>query len=261
MNMRIKTYFCLYFAFIFPLVCYAQKPVTDAIVHEIITECVSKTGGFIVREEIKDNLDKEIHIALPKDYNHYDISRDLRFLMVEIENYYYPYKSWKVLDNGYLCNFNIAKDGSKRSLSFVYRPDNCSIVILDSPSNSTNLLIPTSFVDKLQNTIVWTAINLSEGFIREENQENISSVDTRYQVFIQLQADATPVSVVSELKPLLAMLETAYYLAQPWKQDDKGVLECKFFAELDNEKKNMVISFYYFPTSQLLIINFVTGSA
>ena len=29
------------------LVSSAQTPISDALVHEIITECVSKTGGFI----------------------------------------------------------------------------------------------------------------------------------------------------------------------------------------------------------------------
>ena len=35
------------------LVSSAQTPVSDALVHEIITECVSKTGGFIIKEETK----------------------------------------------------------------------------------------------------------------------------------------------------------------------------------------------------------------
>ncbi|MDE5849929.1 MAG: hypothetical protein K2H38_07290 [Muribaculaceae bacterium] len=259
--MKIKFFFFLLCVSLISWVSVAQTTVTDAMVHEIITECVSKTGGFIVREEIKDNLDKETHIALPKDYNHYVITKTLRSLMIEIENYYYPVKSWKVLDNGYLCSFHIAKDASKRSLLFVYRPDNGSLVILDSPNNSINISMPESFVDKLQNAVVWGAVNLLGGFIREETLENISPVDIQYRVFIQLQKDATSASVVSELKPVSIMLETAYYLAEAWKQDENAGLECEFFAQLENEKKNMMIYFYYLPKSQVLTINFVTGPA
>ena len=50
------------------LVSSAQTPVSDALVHEIITECVSKTGGFIIKEETKDNNDRETQIALPDNF-------------------------------------------------------------------------------------------------------------------------------------------------------------------------------------------------
>lgn len=258
--MNIKHFLLPLFS-LFCFVGFAQTKVTDAMVHEIITDCVSRTGGFIVKEDVSENQDKEIHIALPNDYSHYEITKALKPLMMAIENWYHPFKPWKVLDDGKMCSFNVAKDESKRSLTLVYRPENCSLVIHDSPSNSINIPTPESlsYSEYLQNTVVWGAINALDGFIREEEQENISPEDIQYRVRIQLQKDATLASVISGLKPVTAMLGAAYYLSQPWKQEDYGGVECKFFAELENEKKNMLIHFYYHPKPQVLTINFVTG--
>lgn len=256
----MKTKTILIFSFFLTcLVGRAQTPITDALVHEIITECVSKTGGFIIKEETKDNKDHETQIALPDKFSHYEISEALSPLMIEIENYYHALMPWKVLDNGYLCNFNLAKDGSNRTLSMVYLPDNHILYISDSPTNSPNLTVPSSFVEKLQGAIVWSSVNMLRGFIREQKVEDLSTVDKQYQVAVQLQDNATATSIIADLKPLSAMLETAYYLAVPWKQDENGVLECEYFAQLEKENKNMLIHFYFFPKPHVLLINFITS--
>ncbi|MDD6313720.1 MAG: hypothetical protein PUA78_01695 [Porphyromonadaceae bacterium] len=240
------------------LVSSAQTPISDALVHEIITECVSKTGGFIIKQETKDNNDRETQIALPNNFSHYEITKALSPLMIDIENYYHSLMPWKVLDNGYLCNFNLAKDGSNRTLSMVYLPDNHILYISDSPSNSPKLTLPTSFDEKLQGAVVWSSVNMLKGFIREQKVEDLSSVDKQYQVAIQLQDNATATSIITDLKPLTTMLETTYYLGEPWKQDENGVLECEYFVQLTNENKNMFIHFYFFPKPHVLLINFIT---
>lgn len=240
---------------------WAQKPVTDALVHEIITECVSKTGGFIIQDKIKEDKDHEVQIALPENINHYEISKLLKPLMVEIEEYYYSAKPWKVLDNGYLCNFNLAKDGSNRTLSLLYLPNEHILYVSDSPTNSPKLSIPLSFITKLQNGIVWGTLNSVNGFIREEMEDKLSPQDDLYQVAIQLQENTSPMSIIEDLKPITSMLEQMYYLAQPWQRDDKGTLECEFFAQLKEYKKNMSIHFYFFPKPNVLVIDFITGDS
>ena len=98
-----------------------------------------------------------------------------------------------------------------------------------------------------------------KGFIREQKVEELSSVDKQYQVAIQLQDNATATSVIADLKPLTTMLETAYSLGEPWKQDENGVLECEYFVQLSNENKNMLIHFYFFPKPHVLLVNFITS--
>lgn len=258
--MKTKTLILLNFL-LTCLVCSAQPSISDAIVSEIITECVSKTGGFIIKEETKDNKDCETQIALPDNFSHYEIVKALSPLMIDIENYYHSLLPWKVSDNGYMYNFNLAKDGSSRTLSMIYMPDNHILYISDSPSNSPKLTLPTSFIDKLQGAVVWSGVNLLKGFIREEMLENISSVDELHQVAIQLQENVTSTSIIADIKPLTTMLETAYYLGMPWTQGENGCLECEYFVQLDDEHKNMFIHFYFFPKPQVFVINFITSPA
>lgn len=241
------------------LIGSAKTPISDALVHEIITECVSKTGGFIIKEETKENKDRETQIALPDNFSHYEIARTLSPLMIEIENFYHALMPWKVLENGYLCNFNLAKDGSNRTLSMIYLPDNHILYISDSPSNSPNLSLPLTFIDKLQGAVVWSCVNMLKGFIREQTVEDLSTVDKLYQVAVQLQNNATATSVIADLKPLSTMLETAYYLAMPWKQVEEDVCECEYFAQLEKENKKMLIHFYFLPKPHVLLIDFITS--
>ena len=255
MKNRIILILC-FCAFYFSL--WAETKITDTLVHEIITECVSKTGGFIIKDETKDNKDKDVIIALPKGVGIYEIAKNLSPLMGEIENYYYSIKPWKVLENGYVGNFNLSRDGSNRALSFVYMQNENLLYINDSPSNSPNLSFPTSFITKLQNVVVWGAVNCTDGFIREETYEDISSNESRYNVAIQLQNDITATTLISKLIPISTLLEVQYYLAEPWKQGNDGVLECEYFAQLEKYNKNMFINFYYFPIPHVLLINFYT---
>ena len=95
------------------------------------------------------------------------------------------------------------------------------------------------------------------GFIRDDREDNTTSANV-HSIGIQLPVDATAQSIVSALKPTTTLLDTMYYLAEPWKMDDKGVLECEYFCQLDREKKNMFIHFYYFPTPHVLAIDFIT---
>ena len=234
-----------------------STPVTDQLVKEIITEFVSRTGGIIIQQKKKDNGDTETQIALSADFDHYKVTKALSPLMKEIESFYFSLMPWKVLENGYLCNFNMAKDGSNRTLSVLFIPDNKILYISDSPSNSPNLKENNSFIDKLQNLVIWGSVNYLDGFIRDDREDNTTSANV-HSIGIQLQVDATPQSIVSALKPTTTLLDTMYYLAEPWKMDDKGVLECEYFCQLDREKKNMFIHFYYFPTPHVLAIDFIT---
>ena len=111
-----------------------STPVTDQLVKEIITEFVSRTGGIIIQQKKKDNGDTETQIALPADFDHYKVTKALSPLMKEIESFYFSLMPWKVSENGYLCNFNMAKDGSNRTLSVLFIPDNKILYISDSPS-------------------------------------------------------------------------------------------------------------------------------
>ena len=233
-----------------------STPVTDQLVKEIITEFVSRTGGIIIQQKKKDNGDTETQIALPADFDHYKVTKALSPLMKEIESFYFSLMPWKVLENGYLCNFNMAKDGSNRTLSVLFIPDNKILYISDSPSNSPNLKENNSFIDKLQNLVIWGSVYYLDGFIRDDREDNSTSAYV-HSIGIQLQVDATPQSIVSALKPTTTVLDTMYYLAEPWKMDDKGILECEYFCQLDREKKNMFIHFYYFPTPQVLAIDFI----
>ena len=234
-----------------------STPVTDQLVKEIITEFVSRTGGIIIQQKKKDNGDTETQIALPADFDHYKVTKALSPLMKEIESFYFSLMPWKVLENGYLCNFNMAKDGSNRTLSVLFIPDNKILYISDSPSNSPNLKENNSFIDKLQNLVIWGSVNYLDGFIRDDREDNTTSANV-HSIGIQLQVDATPQSIVSALKPTTTVLDTMYHLAEPWKMDDKGILECEYFCQLDREKKNMFIHFYYFPTPHVLAIDFIT---
>ena len=234
-----------------------STPVTDQLVKEIITEFVSRTGGIIIQQKKKDNGDTETQIALSADFDHYKVTKALSPLMKEIESFYFSLMPWKVLENGYLCNFNMAKDGSNRTLSVLYMPENKILYISDSPSNSPNLKENNSFIDKLQNLVIWGSVNYLDGFIRDDREDNSTSAYV-HSIGIQLQVDATPQSIVSALKPTTTVLDTMYYLAEPWKMDDKGILECEYFCQLDREKKNMFIHFYYFPTPHVLAIDFIT---
>ena len=233
-----------------------STPVTDQLVKEIITEFVSRTGGIIIQQKKKDNGDTETQIALSADFDHYKVTKALSPLMKEIESFYFSLMPWKVLENGYLCNFNMAKDGSNRTLSVIYIPENKILCISDSPSNSPNLKENNSFIDKLQNLVIWGSVYYLDGFIRDDREDNSTSAYV-HSIGIQLQVDATPQSIVSALKPTTTVLDTMYYLAEPWKMDDKGILECEYFCQLDREKKNMFIHFYYFPTPQVLAIDFI----
>ena len=233
-----------------------STPVTDQLVKEIITEFVSRTGGIIIQQKKKDNGDTETQIALPADFDHYKVTKALSPLMKEIESFYFSLMPWKVLENGYLCNFNMAKDGSNRTLSVLYMPENKILYISDSPSNSPNLKENNSFIDKLQNLVIWGSVYYLDGFIRDDREDNSTSAYV-HSIGIQLQVDATPQSIVSALKPTTTVLDTMYHLAEPWKMDDKGILECEYFCQLDREKKNMFIHFYYFPTPQVLAIDFI----
>ena len=233
-----------------------STPVTDQLVKEIITEFVSRTGGIIIQQKKKDNGDTETQIALPADFDHYKVTKALSPLMKEIESFYFSLMPWKILENGYLCNFNMAKDGSNRTLSVLYMPENKILYISDSPSNSPNLKENNSFIDKLQNLVIWGSVYYLDGFIRDDREDNSTSAYV-HSIGIQLQVDATPQSIVSALKPTTTVLDTMYHLAEPWKMDDKGVLECEYFCQLDREKKNMFIHFYYFPTPQVLAIDFI----
>ena len=233
-----------------------STPVTDQLVKEIITEFVSRTGGIIIQQKKKDNGDTETQIALPADFDHYKVTKALSPLMKEIESFYFSLMPWKILENGYLCNFNMAKDGSNRTLSVLYMPENKILYISDSPSNSPNLKENNSFIDKLQNLVIWGSVFYLDGFIRDDREDNSTSAYV-HSIGIQLQVDATPQSIVSALKPTTTVLDTMYYLAEPWKMDDKGILECEYFCQLDREKKNMFIHFYYFPTPQVLAIDFI----
>ena len=233
-----------------------STPVTDQLVKEIITEFVSRTGGIIIQQKKKDNGDTETQIALPADFDHYKVTKALSPLMKEIESFYFSLMPWKVLENGYLCNFNMAKDGSNRTLSVLFIPDNKILYISDSPSNSPNLKENNSFIDKLQNLVIWGSVYYLDGFIRDDREDNSTSAYV-HSIGIQLQVDATPQSIVSALKPTTTVLDTMYHLAEPWKMDDKGILECEYFCQLDREKKNMFIHFYYFPTPQVLAIDFI----
>ena len=233
-----------------------STPVTDQLVKEIITEFVSRTGGIIIQQKKKDNGDTETQIALPADFDHYKVTKALSPLMKEIESFYFSLMPWKILENGYLCNFNMAKDGSNRTLSVLYMPENKILYISDSPSNSPNLKENNSFIDKLQNLVIWGSVNYLDGFIRDDREDNSTSAYV-HSIGIQLQVDATPQSIVSALKPTTTVLDTMYHLAEPWKMDDKGILECEYFCQLDREKKNMFIHFYYFPTPQVLAIDFI----
>ena len=234
-----------------------STPVTDQLVKEIITEFVSRTGGIIIQQKKKDNGDTETQIALPADFDHYKVTKALSPLMKEIESFYFSLMPWKVLENGYLCNFNMAKDGSNRTLSVLFIPDNKILYISDSPSNSPNLKENNSFIDKLQNLVIWGSVNYLDGFIRDDREDNTTSANV-HSIGIQLPVDATAQSIVSALKPTTTLLDTMYNLAEPWKMDDKGVLECEYFCQLDREKKNMFIHFYYFPTPHVLAIDFIT---
>lgn len=234
-----------------------STPVTDQLVKEIITEFVSRTGGIIIQQKKKDNGDTETQIALSADFDHYKVTKALSPLMKEIESFYFSLMPWKVLENGYLCNFNMAKDGSNRTLSVLFIPDNKILYISDSPSNSPNLKENNSFIDKLQNLVIWGSVNYLDGFIRDDREDNTTSANV-HSIGIQLPVDATAQSIVSALKPITTLLDTMYYLAEPWKMDDKGVLECEYFCQLDREKKNMFIHFYYFPTPHVLAIDFIT---
>ena len=233
-----------------------STPVTDQLVKEIITEFVSRTGGIIIQQKKKDNGDTETQIALPADFDHYKVTKALSPLMKEIESFYFSLMPWKILENGYLCNFNMAKDGSNRTLSVLYMPENKILYISDSPSNSPNLKENNSFIDKLQNLVIWGSVYYLDGFIRDDREDNSTSAYV-HSIGIQLQVDATPQSIVSALKPTTTVLDTMYYLAEPWKMDDKGILECEYFCQLDSEKRNMFIHFYYFPTPQVLAIDFI----
>lgn len=233
-----------------------STPVTDQLVKEIITEFVSRTGGIIIQQKKKDNGDTETQIALPADFDHYKVTKALSPLMKEIESFYFSLMPWKILENGYLCNFNMAKDGSNRTLSVLFIPDNKILYISDSPSNSPNLKENNSFIDKLQNLVIWGSVYYLDGFIRDDREDNSTSAYV-HSIGIQLQVDATPQSIVSALKPTTTVLDTMYHLAEPWKMDDKGILECEYFCQLDREKKNMFIHFYYFPTPQVLAIDFI----
>lgn len=233
-----------------------STPVTDQLVKEIITEFVSRTGGIIIQQKKKDNGDTETQIALSADFDYYKVTKALSPLMKEIESFYFSLMPWKVLENGYLCNFNMAKDGSNRTLSVIYIPENKILYISDSPSNSPNLKENNSFIDKLQNLVIWGSVYYLDGFIRDDREDNSTSAYV-HSIGIQLQVDATPQSIVSALKPTTTVLDTMYYLAEPWKMDDKGILECEYFCQLDREKKNMFIHFYYFPTPQVLAIDFI----
>lgn len=233
-----------------------STPVTDQLVKEIITEFVSRTGGIIIQQKKKDNGDTETQIALSADFDHYKVTKALSPLMKEIESFYFSIMPWKILENGYLCNFNMAKDGSNRTLSVLYMPENKILYISDSPSNSPNLKENNSFIDKLQNLVIWGSVYYLDGFIRDDREDNSTSAYV-HSIGIQLQVDATPQSIVSALKPTTTVLDTMYYLAEPWKMDDKGILECEYFCQLDREKKNMFIHFYYFPTPQVLAIDFI----
>ena len=233
-----------------------STPVTDQLVKEIITEFVSRTGGIIIQQKKKDNGDTETQIALPADFDHYKVTKALSPLMKEIESFYFSLMPWKILENGYLCNFNMAKDGSNRTLSVLYMPENKILYISDSPSNSPNLKENNSFIDKLQNLVIWGSVYYLDGFIRDDREDNSTSAYV-HSIGIQLQVDATPQSIVSALKPTTTVLDTMYHLAEPWKMDDKGILECEYFCQLDREKKNMFIHFYYFPTPQVLAIDFI----
>ena len=234
-----------------------STPVTDQLVKEIITEFVSRTGGIIIQQKKKDNGDTETQIALSADFDHYKVTKALSPLMKEIESFYFSLMPWKVLENGYLCNFNMAKDGSNRTLSVLFIPDNKILYISDSPSNSPNLKENNSFIDKLQNLVIWGSVNYLDGFIRDDREDNTTSANV-HSIGIQLPVDATAQSIVSALKPTTTLLDTMYNLAEPWKMDDKGVLECEYFCQLDREKKNMFIHFYYFPTPHVLAIDFIT---
>ena len=234
-----------------------STPVTDQLVKEIITEFVSRTGGIIIQQKKKDNGDTETQIALPADFDHYKVTKALSPLMKEIESFYFSLMPWKILENGYLCNFNMAKDGSNRTLSVLYMPENKILYISDSPSNSPNLKENNSFIDKLQNLVIWGSVYYLDGFIRDDREDNTTSANV-HSIGIQLPVDATAQSIVSALKPTTTLLDTMYYLAEPWKMDDKGVLECEYFCQLDREKKNMFIHFYYFPTPHVLAIDFIT---
>ena len=234
-----------------------STPVTDQLVKEIITEFVSRTGGIIIQQKKKDNGDTETQIALSADFDHYKVTKALSPLMKEIESFYFSLMPWKVLENGYLCNFNMAKDGSNRTLSVLFIPDNKILYISDSPSNSPNLKENNSFIDKLQNLVIWGSVYYLDGFIRDDREDNTTSANV-HSIGIQLPVDATAQSIVSALKPTTTLLDTMYYLAEPWKMDDKGVLECEYFCQLDREKKNMFIHLYYFPTPHVLAIDFIT---
>ena len=234
-----------------------STPVTDQLVKEIITEFVSRTGGIIIQQKKKDNGDTETQIALPADFDHYKVTKALSPLMKEIESFYFSLMPWKILENGYLCNFNMAKDGSNRTLSVLYMPENKILYISDSPSNSPNLKENNSFIDKLQNLVIWGSVYYLDGFIRDDREDNSTSAYV-HSIGIQLPVDATAQSIVSALKPTTTLLDTMYYLAEPWKMDDKGILECEYFCQLDREKKNMFIHFYYFPTPHVLAIDFIT---
>ena len=233
-----------------------STPVTDQLVKEIITEFVSRTGGIIIQQKKKYNGDTETQIALSADFDHYKVTKALSPLMKEIESFYFSLMPWKVLENGYLCNFNMAKDGSNRTLSVLFIPDNKILYISDSPSNSPNLKENNSFIDKLQNLVIWGSVNYLDGFIRDDREDNTTSANV-HSIGIQLPVDATAQSIVSALKPITTLLDTMYYLAEPWKMDDKGVLECEYFCQLDREKKNMFIHFYYFPKPHVLAIDFI----
>ena len=233
-----------------------STPVTDQLVKEIITEFVSRTGGIIIQQKKKDNGDTETQIALSADFDHYKVTKALSPLMKEIESFYFSLMPWKILENGYLCNFNMAKDGSNRTLSVLYMPENKILYISDSPSNSPNLKENNSFIDKLQNLVIWGSVNYLDGFIRDDREDNTTSANV-HSIGIQLPVDATAQSIVSALKPTTTVLDTMYHLAEPWKMDDKGILECEYFCQLDREKKNMFIHFYYFPTPQVLAIDFI----
>ena len=234
-----------------------STPVTDQLVKEIITEFVSRTGGIIIQQKKKDNGDTETQIALSAHLDHYKVTKALSPLMKEIESFYFSLMPWKILENGYLCNFNMAKDGSNRTLSVLFIPDNKILYISDSPSNSPNLKENNSFIDKLQNLVIWGSVYYLDGFIRDDREDNTTSANV-HSIGIQLPVDATAQSIVSALKPTTTLLDTMYYLAEPWKMDDKGVLECEYFCQLDREKKNMFIHFYYFPTPHVLAIDFIT---
>lgn len=134
--------------------------------------------------------------------------------MKEIESFYFSLMPWKVLENGYLCNFNMAKDGSNRTLSVLFIPDNKILYISDSPSNSPNLKENNSFIDKLQNLVIWGSVNYLDGFIRDDREDNTTSANV-HSIGIQLPVDATAQSIVSALKPTTTLLDTMYYLAEP----------------------------------------------